>query len=47
MKFIFIKHGNGWEDNPWYPKGPTSRLTEKDVVELIGNMDNHIVHITE
>ena len=41
-----IKHGHGWEDNPWYPNGPTSRLTEKDVVELIGNMDNHIVQIT-
>ena len=41
-----IKHGNGWEDNPWYPEGPTSHLTEEEVVDLIGKMDNHIVQIT-
>ena len=41
-----LKHRNGWENNPWYPQGPTSRLTEKQVVELIGKMDNYIVQIT-
>ena len=41
-----LKHRSGWENNPWYPQGPTSRLTEEQVVELIGKMDNHIVQIT-
>jgi hypothetical protein len=40
---LIRKNGIDWENNPWYPQGPTSHLTEKEVIELIGKMDDHII----